>query len=68
MYARVYGKSRAHILIPNFSPGSGIRFREEIGKEKEALSFLKKIQKEFTEAPEAENIEIQIGRLEMALQ
>lgn len=41
---------------------------EEIGKEKEALSFLKKIQKEFTEAPEAENIEIQIGRLEMALQ
>ena len=40
----------------------------EIGKEKKALSFLKKIQKEYPEANEAENIEIQIGRLEMALQ
>ncbi|MGD2005424.1 MAG: hypothetical protein PVJ91_05380 [Flavobacteriaceae bacterium] len=39
-----------------------------IGKEKEALSFLKRIEKEFPEAPEAANVAIQIGRLEVAQQ
>ncbi|MGB1020238.1 MAG: tetratricopeptide repeat protein [Flavobacteriaceae bacterium] len=38
----------------------------EIGKEKQALSFLKRIQKEYPEAPEAANVAIQIGRLETA--
>ena len=39
-----------------------------ISKEKEALSFLKRIEKEFPEAPEAANVAIQIGRLEVAQQ
>lgn len=38
----------------------------EIGKEKEALSYLKRIQKEYPNAPEAANVAIQIGRLETA--
>jgi len=40
----------------------------EIGKEKQALSFLKRIEKDYPKAPEAANVAIQIGRLEMAQQ
>ena len=40
----------------------------EIGKTKQALSFLKRIEKEFPKSEEAKQVAVQIGRLETLLQ
>jgi TolA-binding protein len=40
----------------------------EIGKTKQALSFLKRIEKEFPKSEEAKQVAVQIGRLETILQ
>jgi hypothetical protein len=38
-----------------------------IGKTKQALTFLKRIEKEFSESTEAELVGVQIGKLETLL-
>ena len=40
----------------------------ELGKNSQALSFLKRIEKEFSEAQEARLVEVQIAKIETLMQ